>query len=247
MFEISGVGIVAAFLGGTISFLSPCVLPLAPGYVSYIAGQPAVKSGAARSIAERARSVILSLWFVFGFSTVFVALGAGASLLGGMLLRWKYELGLAGGVLIVLFGLVMMGAIKIPAMMRDTRPDVKVDGGSASRSLPFGPCLCLWLDALHRPCTRVDPGSERDIWSGRDGLAGNLLRRTWTAVSDHSALHQLDCRQAQEDRCCWSMALSYIGRSDGADGYRRDDRSDQPPCLLAARNLPGPWHDRIKS
>ena len=59
-----------------------------------------------------------------------VALGAGASLLGGMLLRWKYELGLAGGALIVLFGLVMMGAIKIPAMMRDTRPDVKVDGGS---------------------------------------------------------------------------------------------------------------------
>jgi cytochrome c-type biogenesis protein len=105
MFEISGVGIVAAFLGGAISFLSPCVLPLAPGYVSYIAGQPAAKSGAARSIAERARSVVLSLWFVLGFSTVFVALGAGASLLGGMLLRWKYELGLAGGFLIVLLGL----------------------------------------------------------------------------------------------------------------------------------------------
>lgn len=52
MFEISGVGIVAAFLGGTISFLSPCVLPLAPGYVSYIAGQPAVKSGAARSMGS---------------------------------------------------------------------------------------------------------------------------------------------------------------------------------------------------
>lgn len=169
MFEISGVGIVAAFLGGTISFLSPCVLPLAPGYVSYIAGQPAVKSGAARSIAERARSVILSLWFVFGFSTVFVALGAGASLLGGMLLRWKYELGLAGGFLIVLFGLVMMGAIKIPAMMRDTRPDVKVDGGSAVGAYLLGLAFAFgWT-----PCIGPVLGSILAVsaTSGADGMA----------------------------------------------------------------------------
>lgn len=169
MFEISGVGIVAAFLGGAISFLSPCVLPLAPGYVSYIAGQPAVKSGAARSIAERARSVVLSLWFVFGFSTVFVALGAGASLLGGMLLRWKYELGLAGGVLIVLFGLVMMGAIKIPAMMRDTRPDVKVDGGSAVGAYLLGLAFAFgWT-----PCIGPVLGSILAVsaTSGADGMA----------------------------------------------------------------------------
>ena len=169
MFEISGVGIVAAFLGGTISFLSPCVLPLAPGYVSYIAGQPAVKSGAARSIAERVRSVVLSLWFVLGFSTVFVALGAGASLLGGMLLRWKYELGLAGGFLIVLFGLVMMGAIKIPAMMRDTRPDVKVDGGSAVGAYLLGLAFAFgWT-----PCIGPVLGSILAVsaTSGADGMA----------------------------------------------------------------------------
>jgi cytochrome c-type biogenesis protein len=169
MFEISGVGIVAAFLGGAISFLSPCVLPLAPGYVSYIAGQPAAESGAARSIGERARSVGLSLWFVFGFSTVFVALGAGASLLGGMLLRWKYELGLAGGVLIVLFGLVMMGAIKIPAMMRDTRPDVKVDGGSAVGAYLLGLAFAFgWT-----PCIGPVLGSILAVsaTSGADGMA----------------------------------------------------------------------------
>ena len=169
MLEISGVGIVAAFLGGAISFLSPCVLPLAPGYGSYIAGQPAAKSGAARSIAERARSVVLSLWFVLGFSTVFVALGAGASLLGGMLLRWKYELGLAGGFLIVLFGLVMMGAIKIPAMMRDTRPDVKVDGGSAVGAYLLGLAFAFgWT-----PCIGPVLGSILAVsaTSGADGMA----------------------------------------------------------------------------
>ena len=169
MFEISGVGIVAAFLGGAISFLSPCVLPLAPGYVSYIAGQPAAKAGATRSFAERARSVVLSLWFVLGFSTVFVALGAGASLLGGMLLRWKYELGLAGGFLIVLFGLVMMGAIKIPAMMRDTRPDVKVDGGSAVGAYLLGLAFAFgWT-----PCIGPVLGSILAVsaTSGADGMA----------------------------------------------------------------------------
>src|SRR6056297_152127 len=169
MFEISGVGVVAAFLGGAISFLSPCVLPLAPGYVSYIAGQPAAISGEERSISERARSVVLSLWFVLGFSTVFVALGAGASLLGGMLLRWKYELGLAGGVLIVLFGLVMMGAIKIPAMMRDTRPDVKVDGGSAVGAYLLGLAFAFgWT-----PCIGPVLGSILAVsaTSGADGMA----------------------------------------------------------------------------
>jgi cytochrome c-type biogenesis protein len=169
MFEISGVGVVAAFLGGAISFLSPCVLPLAPGYVSYIAGQPAAISGEERSISERARSVVLSLWFVLGFSTVFVALGAGASLLGGMLLRWKYELGLAGGALIVLFGLVMMGAIKIPAMMRDTRPDVKVDGGSTVGAYLLGLAFAFgWT-----PCIGPVLGSILAVsaTSGADGMA----------------------------------------------------------------------------
>lgn len=130
MFEISGVGIIAAFLGGTISFLSPCVLPLAPGYVSYIVGQPRLTAGETTAFADRVRSLLLSLWFVLGFSTVFVALGVGASLLGGILLRWKYELGIAGGALIVLFGLVMMGAVRIPSMMRDTRPNVSTKGGN---------------------------------------------------------------------------------------------------------------------
>ncbi|MAS06904.1 MAG: cytochrome C biogenesis protein [Ahrensia sp.] len=169
MFEISGIGIIAAFLGGTVSFLSPCVLPLAPGYVSYIAGQPAPASRTATAIGDRARSVILSLWFVLGFSTVFVALGAGASLLGGMLLRWKYELGIAGGALIVLFGLVMMGAIRIPAMMRDTRPYVAAKGGNAAGAYLLGLAFAFgWT-----PCIGPVLGSILAVsaTSGADGVA----------------------------------------------------------------------------
>ncbi|MCZ4353687.1 cytochrome c biogenesis protein CcdA [Roseovarius aestuarii] len=169
MLELSGVGIIAAFLGGAISFLSPCVLPLAPGYVSYIAGQSATEPGPSRSMGDRARSVILSLWFVFGFSTVFVGLGAGANLLGGMLLRWKYELGLAGGLLIVLFGLVMMGAIKIPAMMRDTRLDVATKGGNPAGAYLMGLAFAFgWT-----PCIGPVLGSILTVsaTSGADGVA----------------------------------------------------------------------------
>jgi len=168
MFEISDVGIIAAFLGGTISFLSPCVLPLAPGYVSFIAGQPTTPSAESGGISERARSVILSLLFVLGFSTVFVALGAGASLLGGMLLRWKYELGLAGGLLIVLFGLVMMGAIKIPAMMRDTRLNVATRGGNPVGAYLLGLAFAFgWT-----PCIGPVLGSILAVsaTSGGDGV-----------------------------------------------------------------------------
>ena len=81
MMDISGIGIFAAFLSGAISFLSPCVLPLVPGYVSYIAGQPDLRTTRSVGLRARAGALGLSACFVLGFSTVFVALGAGASAL----------------------------------------------------------------------------------------------------------------------------------------------------------------------
>ena len=85
MLTISGVGIFAAFFAGAISFLSPCVLPLAPGYVSFIAGQPDLRS---RKVGWRARLEALGLaaCFVLGFTSVFISLGAGTSALGSLLL-----------------------------------------------------------------------------------------------------------------------------------------------------------------
>ena len=84
--EIAGIGIVAAFLAGAISFLSPCVLPLVPGYVSFIAGQTDQTLEQRTEFAARLRAVGLSLCFVLGFSTVFILLGAGVGVLGRVLL-----------------------------------------------------------------------------------------------------------------------------------------------------------------
>ena len=132
MLTISGIGIFAAFMAGSISFLSPCVLPLVPGYVSFIAGQPDLRS---RNVGLRARLGALGLagCFVLGFASVFIALGAGASVLGSLLLTWRAELNLLGGGVIILFGLVMLGQFRLPVFARDTRFNLDIPGGR-----PFG-------------------------------------------------------------------------------------------------------------
>ena len=130
MLTLSGVGIVAAFMAGAISFLSPCVLPLVPGYVSFIAGQPDLRTSGWRS---RFAAFGLSLCFVIGFSTVFITLGAGASALGALLLTWRTRLNLLGGAVIILFGLIMLGVFRLPVFGRDTRFHVAIPGGR-----PFG-------------------------------------------------------------------------------------------------------------
>jgi cytochrome c-type biogenesis protein len=156
VFDISGIGIFAAFLAGAISFLSPCVLPLVPGYVSYIAGQPQLRT--TKNVGMRARmgALGLSTCFVLGFSTVFVALGAGASMLGSFLLSWRMELNLFGGAIIILFGLVMLGVIRVGAFFRDTRFNLNIPGGRPLGAYVLGlafafgwtPCIGPILGAI---------------------------------------------------------------------------------------------------
>lgn len=111
---------IAAFLAGVLSFLSPCVLPLVPGYISLISGA----SVEALQSADRKllRTVMLnSLCFIVGFSVVFVSLGAVATELGQLTHRFHRELALAAGIIIVIFGLHLTGAFKIKALYADKR------------------------------------------------------------------------------------------------------------------------------
>ena len=79
--ELADLALPAVFFAGVISFLSPCVLPLVPAYISYIAGESVGDTAGARGIPTRLSILGLSLFFVFGFSTVFILLGASASTL----------------------------------------------------------------------------------------------------------------------------------------------------------------------
>ena len=131
MAELTSIGLLTAFGGGIISFLSPCVLPLVPGYMSYVAGD---NLSNAHQTGERTRRLAvfgLSLCFVAGFTTVFIALGASASALGQLLLRYQYEANIVGGVIVILFGLFMIGMVKLPWLQRDLRFHGDIKGGRA--------------------------------------------------------------------------------------------------------------------
>ncbi|MDZ5697641.1 cytochrome c biogenesis CcdA family protein [Chelativorans sp. M5D2P16] len=116
------IGYTSALLAGAVSFLSPCVLPLVPPYLCYMAGvsvedfrRPEEHAGARLALLSAA------LAFVLGFSTVFVALGAGASTIGALLRAWQQELAMAAGVVIILMGLNFLGVVRIPLLSREAR------------------------------------------------------------------------------------------------------------------------------
>ena len=154
MLDLNLLGLATAFAAGIVSFLSPCVLPLVPGYVSYVTGSSLeeLRDGG----ADRARALPLAIWFVLGFSTVFVALGASATLLGQLLLAWRYELGIAAGVVVILFGLHMLGLSPLTLMQREARLHVETQGGRAvgayllGLAFAFGwtPCIGPVLGAI---------------------------------------------------------------------------------------------------
>jgi cytochrome c-type biogenesis protein len=155
MSDASAVGLAAAFSAGLISFVSPCVLPLVPAYVSYIAGQPLTASRP--DARERLAALTLSAFFVLGFSAVFVTLGASATFLGRLLLQYRYGANLVGGAVVIAFGLLMVGMARgMPWLMRDYRFHPQLAGG---RPLPafllglafgFGwtPCIGPILGAI---------------------------------------------------------------------------------------------------
>src|SRR5690242_19529183 len=110
---MTDVSLLGAFLAGLISFLSPCVLPLVPGYIAIISGSSVEELQSGHDQKLLARALMQSLLFICGFSLVFISLGATATWLGQVLLQKMALLNRIAGLLIVLFGLHMVGLLKI--------------------------------------------------------------------------------------------------------------------------------------
>ena len=119
---IQSVSIPAALIAGLVSFLSPCVLPLVPAYLVYLTGATIEHVASDEAPSASRRAVMLSaLMFVLGFSTVFVALGASASFIGGLIRAWSAELSIIAGVIIIIMGLHFLGLTRIGFLMREGR------------------------------------------------------------------------------------------------------------------------------
>ena len=140
-----------AFVAGLLSFLSPCVLPLIPSYVGFLTGLTLEELEVRRGTA-----LAHALWFVAGFSLIFIALGATASALGVLLLRSQVWIGRIGGGVVILFGLYLLGVVRPGLLMRERKVQLarKPLGylGSAFVGITFGaawtPCIGPILGAI---------------------------------------------------------------------------------------------------
>jgi cytochrome c-type biogenesis protein len=124
------VSFLAAFVAGILSFLSPCVLPLVPPYLVYLAGTSLERLADAEPRPLVWRDTLLaSLLFVAGFSTVFVAFGASASAIGALVLRFSPQLAIVAGVAIIVMGLHFLGATRIAVLMQEKRAAIPKPAG----------------------------------------------------------------------------------------------------------------------
>jgi cytochrome c-type biogenesis protein len=142
---------VIAFVAGLLSFLSPCVLPLIPSYVGFLTGLTLEELEVRRGTA-----LVHALWFVAGFSLIFIALGATASALGAVLLHSQVWIGRIGGVVVILFGLYLLGVLRPAWLMRERKVQLARKplgyAGSAFVGITFGaawtPCIGPILGAI---------------------------------------------------------------------------------------------------
>jgi cytochrome c-type biogenesis protein len=147
----------AAAAAGVLSFLSPCVLPIVPPYLAFMAGASVDDIGAGRGDRAGERRVLrAAVFFVLGLSTVFLFLGLAASAAGQALLAWQREMALVAGAVIVLFGLHFLGVLRIPLLDREARLRSASSGGTAFGAYVLGlafafgwtPCIGPVLGAI---------------------------------------------------------------------------------------------------
>src|SRR3989338_8419973 len=166
---MESVSLVAAFTAGLISFLSPCVLPLVPGYISLISGASVdqLKSGDDEQRLQRVLGH--SLLFILGFSLIFISLGASATWLGQALLSRMTILYKIAGVVIIFFGLHLTGLLKIPLLYRDARFPSVGKPATAGGALLIGLAFAFGWTPCIGPILAVILGlaaSQDTVWKG---------------------------------------------------------------------------------
>lgn len=144
---MENVSFIMAFTAGVFSFLSPCVLPLIPAYISYLTGisfqEISKEPTKERKKQIRITTTFHALSFILGFTIVFVLLGVSVTFLGKLLLEYQQVLKKVGGALIIFFGLVIIGVIKIPFLQKERKLSYKKGGVSVFGSILVGATFAI--------------------------------------------------------------------------------------------------------
>jgi cytochrome c-type biogenesis protein len=170
------ISIAAAFAAGIVSFLSPCVLPLVPAYVAFMTGSSLAETAGER---PRLRGQLAPIaLFVLGFTAVFVALGAGASAIGGMLSANKELLTRVGGIVLVALGVVLLDIVPLPAVRGLTVDPARLRRFGRLTALALGLAFPLALG----PCAGPVYGAILTMAAdGRSAVAGAVLLLAYSA------------------------------------------------------------------
>jgi cytochrome c-type biogenesis protein len=172
------VSMLLAAGAGFLSFLSPCVLPLVPSYLAFVAGVSFGDLRARPGPAERRALVLNALGFIAGFSLVFVVMGAAATVLGGWIAGYRGVVQKVGGVLIILFGLYLIGILRVPFLTRQVRLPLARKPAGALGALAVG----VTFGAGWTPCVGPVLGSILTLASTTERLAdGTLLLAAYAA------------------------------------------------------------------
>lgn len=164
------LGIVVAFTAGLFSFLSPCVLPLFPSYLSFVTGMSVADLQADLTAATRRRVMLHSVAFVVGFSLVFVALGASFSAAGQILLDYRDPIRQVGGALIVIFGLYIAGLLDFGPFSRSRQWQLREKPAGYVGSFAVGVTFAIgWT-----PCVGPILGAILSLASTTENIARGI-------------------------------------------------------------------------
>ncbi|AXV15459.1 cytochrome C biogenesis protein [Neorhizobium sp. SOG26] len=174
--SIAEISLLSALIAGALSFLSPCVLPLVPPYLCYMAGISVdqFRGGTSGAVAESsARRAVLpaALAFTLGFATVFVALGAGASTIGVLLRQHLDLLSKIGGIIIIIMGLNFLGALRIGMLSREAR----FQGGGQPATLSGAYVMGLAFAFGWTPCIGPVLGAILGVAASRETVGDGAI------------------------------------------------------------------------
>ncbi len=207
-----------AFLAGLASFLSPCVFSLVPAYVSYLGGRAVMRADAAGNetvISNRWLTFAHGVAFVLGFSIVFVVLGVAVAAAGGILYDVRYYLAKIGGIVVVMFGLHMMGVLRLPFLEYDIRVH---DAPSMRWGFLSSMLLGIFFSAGWSPCVGPVLGSilTLAINGGSVALGAKLLSAYSFGLAIPFLIAALGIGWVTTILCKYSKTMHYVEVGMGA-------------------------------